>query len=119
MNSASNNGHLDVVRLLLENFLDIRRYENLHDSYFRLQGPGALGKMDLTASDKLEEIEKLAEEYLISEQGQALVSQCAWKLHRSIRWNKYRWQRKRTRYCHDNHEMQIYSSGVYMFKLSG
>lgn len=61
----------------------LRRYGSLHDSYFRLQEPDALGKIDLAASDKLEEVEKLADEYLISEQGRALISQCAWKLYRS------------------------------------
>ena len=54
-----------------------RRYENLDGSYFRLQEPSTLGKIDLAASDRLEEIEKIAEEYLISEHGRALVSQCA------------------------------------------
>lgn len=60
-----------------------RHYKSLQGSYFRLQEPDALGEIDLAASDKLEEIEKLAEEYLISEEGQALVSQCAQKLRRS------------------------------------
>lgn len=61
----------------------LRRYGNLHDSYFRLQEPDALGKIDLAASDKLEEVEKLAEQYLISELGRALISECARKLLRS------------------------------------
>ena len=61
----------------------LRRYGNLRDSYFRLQEPGALGRIDLAASDKLEEVERLAEEYLISEPGRTLISQCVGKLHRS------------------------------------
>ena len=55
----------------------LRCYENLHNSYIQLQEPDALGRIDLATSDKLEEIEKLAEGYPISEQGQTLIPQCA------------------------------------------
>lgn len=57
------------------------RYKNLNESYFRFQELNTLGKIDLAASDKLEEIEKLAEDYLISDHGRDLISKCAWKLH--------------------------------------
>jgi len=61
----------------------LRRYGHLHGSYFRLQEPDALGKVDLAASDKLEQVEKFAEDYFVSEHGRDLISRRALKLRRS------------------------------------
>ncbi len=61
----------------------LRRYGDLRGSYFRLQEPDALGKVDLAASNKLEQVEKFAEDYFVSEHGWDLISRCALKLRRS------------------------------------
>ena len=59
----------------------LRRFENLNDRYFRFQEPGDLGEIDLAASEKLSDVERLAEEYLISEEGRNAIVSCARKLH--------------------------------------
>ena len=63
-----------------EELMEDRRYEDLRAGYFRFQGDLRLGEIDLADAKRLEEIEKLAAQYLDSREGKALVQSCAARL---------------------------------------
>ncbi|KAF5984859.1 calcium-independent phospholipase [Fusarium bulbicola] len=56
-------------------FADIRK-----EGYFRLNGTLELGAIDLAAVERMEEIERLAESYLSSNEGQQQIGMCAERL---------------------------------------
>ena len=64
--------HQDVLND--DSFKDVRA------GYFRFQEQTKLGEIDLAAADKLDEIEKLAKQFLNSEKGKRLIENCAERL---------------------------------------
>jgi len=56
-------------------FADIRK-----EGYFRLNGTLELGAIDLAAVERMDEIERLAEAYLSSNEGQQQIGMCAERL---------------------------------------
>jgi predicted acylesterase/phospholipase RssA len=64
-----------------------RTFRELLPGYFRLQGEAKLGEIDLAGFDKLDEIEKLAENYLASLEGKDIVANCAARLAMSNKSN--------------------------------
>ncbi|KAF5626597.1 calcium-independent phospholipase [Fusarium sp. NRRL 25303] len=64
-------------RAVLEDprFADIRK-----EGYFRLNGTLELGAIDLAAVERMDEIERLAEAYLSSNEGQQQIGMCAERL---------------------------------------
>ena len=57
-----------------------RVFEDVRNGYFRFQGETDLGEIDLSDADKLDEIEKLANEYLASPAGSHMIASCAARL---------------------------------------
>ncbi|KAI9892858.1 MAG: hypothetical protein M1814_001017 [Vezdaea aestivalis] len=58
-------------------------FRGLCDVYFRLQELGTLGEIDLADHEKMDEVERLARQYLDSREGQAQILACATKLAKS------------------------------------
>ncbi|MCJ1405766.1 hypothetical protein MMC11_008996 [Xylographa trunciseda] len=54
-----------------------RQHPQLKDAYFRLQGSLALGAIDLADWTKLDGIEKMAHDYLESNEGRSAIENCA------------------------------------------
>ena len=63
-----------------ERVMTERVFEDVRNGYFRFQGETDLGEIDLSDADKLDEIEKLANEYLASPTGRHMIASCAVKL---------------------------------------
>ena len=57
-------------------------YRDVQAGYFRFQGSGKLGKIDLADATKLDEIEDLAQQYLDSKEGKEKIRRCARRLAR-------------------------------------
>ena len=62
----------------------IRDYPDLNDVYFRFQTEGALGEINLGASDKMKEIERLSKEYLNTEASRQKIANCTVKFVQSL-----------------------------------
>lgn len=85
-------GALDVVRHFIHRatnteaqhrrVLSEAAFRDVVPGYFRLQGEAELGAIDLAGYDRLDEIERLAEAYLRSEEGLQMVGNCAARLAR-------------------------------------
>ena len=63
-----------------ERVMTERVFEDVRHGYFRFQGETDLGEIDLSDADKLDEIEKLANNYLASPTGRHMIACCAAKL---------------------------------------
>ena len=62
----------------------LRQFPGLHDFYFRLQDPSSLGEIDLAATEKLDEIERIAWAYVRSVEGLNAIKQCARRLAQKV-----------------------------------
>jgi hypothetical protein len=61
-----------------EDFLNSRDYEALSSSYFRSQEEEPkIGIIDLAAADQMDEIERLAQEYLNTPEAKQMIWKCA------------------------------------------
>lgn len=55
-------------------------FNDVRAGYYRFQGKFDLGEIDLADTDRLDEIEKLAEKYIGSEEGKKAIESCAVRL---------------------------------------
>lgn len=63
-----------------QEILKEKTFDDVRAGYYRFQGKFDLGEIDLADSEKLDEVEKLAQQYIDSEEGKKTIESCAARL---------------------------------------